>query len=83
MTQHVLPTGAILSFRPRREYFKWAAEWEAATGRILAAHERTREAGLAKLAEVDSWMEDYKGMCEDGRAEVGEAKKGNVAKGTS
>ena len=40
-------------FRPLRDYFIWAIEWQRATGTILASETRTREAGLAKLADAD------------------------------
>jgi hypothetical protein len=55
-----------LTFRPRRDYYAWAVEWQRATGRILASIGRTREAGLAKLADADTREVERKVAIEKG-----------------
>lgn len=48
------------TFRPLRDYFAWAIEWQRATGRILLTKEKTREAGLEKLSDADKRETEYK-----------------------
>ena len=41
------------TFKPLRDYYIWAFEWQRATGKILASYERTRQDGLSKIEDAD------------------------------
>lgn len=40
------------TFKPVRDWFIFAIEWQKATGKLLMTKEETREAGLAKLEDA-------------------------------
>lgn len=47
-------------FRPIRDFYLWSIEWQRTTGAILASVERTREAGLAKIADAAEREDELK-----------------------
>lgn len=44
-------------FKRADDYFNFAIEWQAATGRLLAAEERTHEDGIAKIEDAKARRE--------------------------
>lgn len=48
------------TFKPLRDYYIWAYEWQRATGKLLASDCRTREAGLEKLADADRRESEFR-----------------------
>lgn len=47
-------------FRPLRDCLNFFVDWQRTTGQILASFDRTREAGLAKIADAEERERMYK-----------------------
>ena len=48
------------NFRPLREWFEFAVEWQKATGVLLMSEDRTKSLGQEKIKDAEARREAYR-----------------------